>query len=211
MKQLIFTVILLAGLFGCGSSNEEKEIIDEDVIQDSIEAYQQENPSPEIIKEVFYEAFEDCKSFEKKTHKYNNTEELKAALLVCELWVLSVEKAKKLADQSLNKDIKAFEALITKIQKKQFPIWRKKYMEFKSQELFRYNIEVRRGGGSSYNTIEFISYDFANNAVIEDCNSLIWDELNRFRFKKVNYRWSEYDSRYTYYNIKSPSDSKIVP
>ncbi len=218
MKRIFTICLLLVGLVGCGPSDEEKKRLHDRKVQESIERAQKEeqaaNPTPappveKTGKEMFYEAYEDCKRFDKSPFVINQISDIRNHESIVSMWALDIKSGKALNDKNLKKDIHDFENLLIKVQKKAYPMWRKQWLAFKREELFRFNVDVRKGGGDSYNIVQFINVDFADNAVIEDFNNQIWEDIKKFRFKKVIYAWSEYDGRNRSYTPKTPPDNKI--
>jgi hypothetical protein len=93
---------------------------------------------------------------------------------------------------------------ITNLQTKSFPKLRKAYADECRTMLWRNNIEVEYDGNK---TITFTGGFFASNANIEDTYLKLKNALELLRFKRVNFRFTEYHD-FTYYNIKSLKDSE---
>lgn len=99
-------------------------------------------------------------------------------------------------------------SLLKSRQQKDFPKLRKAYAEVMRSALWRENIEVACTGKLK-KTLTLTGGTFASNANVEDSYSALRDALVKLRFKRINFKWYEYDDEYTYYNITSDPDNKI--
>jgi len=111
-------------------------------------------------------------------------------------------------DPVSKKDLALFKAKLIAVQKKEFPILRKKYVSVASEKVWENNMEVHIGGANN-TVIEFINGDFADHKAIKESHALILDELTDLRFKRANYKWIPHDDEFTYYTIDSPKDTEI--
>jgi hypothetical protein len=103
---------------------------------------------------------------------------------------------------------KKLETELIKLQKKQFPVMRKKYWESIEHEMWKNDIDVTiQGKGNKI--LNFTGGTFASNQNKEDFQTLQNDALQMLRFNRVNYRFTKYDDEYTYYDVKSLSDDNI--
>jgi len=91
----------------------------------------------------------------------------------------------------------------------EFPKLRKAYADLIAKELWENNIEASVAG-SGNKTIVFTAGMFANNKNIKDAHTSLQEALELFRFTRANYKWYEYDTEYTYYEIDSFPDSKVI-
>lgn len=107
----------------------------------------------------------------------------------------------------VNNDAKLKKAkdLLKKKLSEAYPYYRKLMVRASSEALWEKNIKVT-GTGS---TITFTGGVFANHANIKAFETDIEETLNNFRFKRVNYKWYDYDDEYTYYSLSNPKDSEI--
>jgi len=87
-----------------------------------------------------------------------------------------------------------------------YPKLRKLFAEESRRRLWEENIEVTHSGRS----ITFTGYIYANNKNIKDSYEAIANVLSELRFSRINFKWNQYADDYTYYNINSPADGKII-
>lgn len=107
-------------------------------------------------------------------------------------------------DQGLKKELTSLRQKLVSTQKTAFPRMRKIFADNLKQKLWVDDIKVSQSG----TTITFTGYQFATNRNIKEGYEAISDLLRRLRFKRANFRWSEY-GEYTYYTIETPSDQEI--
>jgi hypothetical protein len=107
-------------------------------------------------------------------------------------------------NQELAKKIQNLKSSISKMQIKVFPKLRKAFAENAKHKLWEEDINVQFQG----TTISFTGYIYASNKNIKDSYNAISDILEKLRFKRANFKWSEY-GEYTYYTIQSPKDNEV--
>lgn len=96
----------------------------------------------------------------------------------------NIEKAAKIIkDETDINTKKELTAVLTKYQKKYFPIARKVFARSAKNEMCRDDIDVKY----TNKTITFKSIDFYRNATIEDCYKQIQPYLRDLRFTKVSF------------------------
>ncbi|AWW31816.1 hypothetical protein DN752_17700 [Echinicola strongylocentroti] len=108
----------------------------------------------------------------------------------------------------IQKEIDSIKATAPSIQKNKFPLLRKEYGRLLGKQLWRENIDVEVKARNS-TTITLIGGFFASNANIEDSQKELVEFLEKLRFKRSEYKWSEVDEKYTYYSIYSKEDKEI--
>lgn len=116
------------------------------------------------------------------------------------------------AKQSSNDDIKKLgtdaEVLLKKVQVREFPIIRKKYVDVIKGKLWENNVDVYAiGTGNS--TLSLVGGIFANNKNIVEMHNSIQAMTELLRFKKVEYKWYSGDNGYYYTNDKAKDDSEF--
>lgn len=94
-------------------------------------------------------------------------------------------------------------------QTQEFPLIRKNYAELVAKTLWESNVEVETLG-ASHKTIQFTGGILANNANKADMHATVNEMLITLRFTKANYKWFEYDDRFTYYPIESVPDADVI-
>ncbi|OAV64720.1 hypothetical protein Barb6_03133 [Bacteroidales bacterium Barb6] len=97
---------------------------------------------------------------------------------------------------------------LSKIQIENFPKMRKKAAVSLNNDLWESNIEVSVSGKGN-TTITFTGGTFASNANIKAYQDLFRYTANKLRFKRVQYKWYEYDNA-TYYTIESLNDGDLA-
>lgn len=90
------------------------------------------------------------------------------------------------------------------VQIRNFPKARKYYIQTTKNEMWDLDVNVYGSG----TTITFVSYMFATNSNIDLAYQSVKSALQDLRFKRVNFKWSEY-GEYTYYTISSLSDGTV--
>jgi hypothetical protein len=119
------------------------------------------------------------------------------------------QEGKKHFDIGVQNLAKELEKKISQLQVSEFPKLRKAFAEMIDKEMWEYNMDVVIGGTSN-KSITFTAGMFANNANIKEIHGTLQEALTLFRFNRANYKWYKYDDEYTYFNIKSESDSKVM-
>ncbi len=104
----------------------------------------------------------------------------------------------------LKEDFSALKRRIINKQRKCFPEIRRKYIKWAGSQLRENDIEVY----GNNTTITYVSSGFIYNDNVVGAYSAIESTLQQFRFKRANFKWSEY-ADYTYYNINSKEDSEL--
>lgn len=107
--------------------------------------------------------------------------------------------------QKLGKDI---DLNLKSLQLREFPKIRANYAKILKNKLWEENIEVQNFG-SRKTTLQFTGGLFAYNKNKKEFQTTLSQTFSDFRFKRINYKWYEYDDEYTYYTIDSDKDSKI--
>ena len=88
-------------------------------------------------------------------------------------------------------------------------LYKKNYSNPELKDNFwKFNIKVTPKG-NGYNTLEFQGGRFADNANKKDFQGSLSAELYDLRFKRIIYKWYEYDDEYTYYSLKTGQDSEL--
>jgi len=117
-------------------------------------------------------------------------------------------KSEKDTSLIVQKKRKELIKLAKKKMSSKFPDLRKQYGRISNDLMWVKNIKVKTyGNGNS--TIEFTGGLFANNQNKQDFQNTINSTFNKLRFKKVIYKWYQYDDEYTYYTINSKKDTEL--
>lgn len=101
--------------------------------------------------------------------------------------------------------IKILKSKLSKSQSVCYPKIRNAYTKSLRSKLWSEDIDVRNSG----KTITFTAGIFAANQNKKDMYEAVLPMLELYRFKKVIFKWYEYDDKYTYWNIESKEDKNI--
>lgn len=112
-------------------------------------------------------------------------------------------------DAGVKSLLNQYEQGVSRLQIGEFPKMRKSYAENIGKTLWENNITVSVGGTGN-KTLTLTGAMFANNKNISTINSTIEESAKMFRFTRINYKWYKYDDTYTYFDIESVPDSKVM-
>ena len=90
------------------------------------------------------------------------------------------------------------------VQTRIFPKARKFYIQKMKNDIWINDVKVY----GSVTSITFVSYIFTTNSNIQTGYKTVKPALEELRFKRVNFKWAEYNE-YTYYTLDTPSDGAI--
>jgi len=113
----------------------------------------------------------------------------------------------QLTDSELAEVVALHKILVTR-QKQTFPVMRDKIGPIFGRELWASDAEAHTVG-ARYQTIQFVSGDFAANRNILRSHQAILSTLVRLRFKRAEYRWYREADEFTYFKIESPDDADV--
>ncbi len=133
---------------------------------------------------------------------------LQIELITFGAWKMLLDKAKGHPAKEIQVLGKTLSNKVVQYQVKKFPFLRREYSKIAKSIYWKNDIDVRCGGNKNA-TLEFIGIHFSANKNIQYTQEALYNQLKMFRFKRVNYRWSKYDDEYTYYDVKTPEDSKL--
>jgi hypothetical protein len=119
----------------------------------------------------------------------------------------TVKSYKTSSDKKLSRNATALEKKLIAHQKKWFPFLRKKYIKLCKSTLWHNDIDVYASGVGN-TVINLEGYYFASNSGISNTHSTLSDMLKQLRFRRANYKFSEY-GEYTYYDINSVNDAAV--
>lgn len=97
---------------------------------------------------------------------------------------------------------------LIKIQKEIFPKIRKEYFLDIKEKMWLENIKVT-SSGTGTSRLHFEGGLFASNQNKQDFQNLISSTIRDYRFKRVYYKWYEYDEDGVYYTINSKEDNEL--
>jgi hypothetical protein len=115
---------------------------------------------------------------------------------------------------SKNSDIVTAAATLKKeasrVQTKMYPILRKAFAEATSKVLWSVDGDMQVSGAGN-RTATFISGEYASNRNIIKSLQSGGELLYDLRFTQVRFKWYAQADEFTYFNIKVPADSEVVP
>ncbi|WP_299465478.1 hypothetical protein [uncultured Microscilla sp.] len=126
-----------------------------------------------------------------------------------DVWAKMIKEAEAANDPQVKQVGKQLEYQVKLVQLREFPQMRKAYKKIAYQKLWLENIETSISG-YKFTTLEFTGGAFASNKNKQSMQTTLTEILKMLRFKKVNYKFTKYDSEYTYYTVDSPKDNEIV-
>lgn len=107
---------------------------------------------------------------------------------------------------SLAKELKS---KVEKLQIKEFPILRKKYIQIIANKMWENDIYIE-GVGNGNRIINITAGAFTANKNKKDFQEAIQSITTQFRFHQTRYRWYKGQDEYTYYTIYEGKDSDLV-
>lgn len=97
---------------------------------------------------------------------------------------------------------------LIKFQKQEFPLLRAQYIKASADRMWEENVKVK-SYEERHTDITFVGGSFANHAVIKKSEEAIEDMLIKLRFKKVTWKWYDYDDEPTTYSLNSKNDDDL--
>jgi hypothetical protein len=202
---LIFVLTIIISIFSDDKNSKKKNIEEKniEIITSKIES-NDEKLKEQLIREI---------EFINKGIDFSNyrdeIQSIQMEIILFGAWAKNIEEAKSSDNDEIKKLGEKLEIKVKNIQIKEFPILRKSYCKAIYQKLWIENIETSILGKGN-KTIQFTGGIFANNKNKQETQNTLSDILRQFRFKRVNYKWYEYDDDFTYYEIDTPNDDELV-
>lgn len=129
------------------------------------------------------------------------------ALSIFKIYATIVNDGNASSDKDILKLTNQLKSKCTASQIKYFPKIRRAYYQLTKDKLWEHDIAV---GGNGNSILKFTGGYFAANANIKETQDALHEMLTTLRFKQTQYRWYKSQDEYTYYTIKSNSDSKLM-
>ena len=130
-------------------------------------------------------------------------------LILFGAWTQIIEEALEYDDVEVQNLANNLKSKVQNLQKREFPKLRKAYKEAIYKNLWIEDIETSiLGNGNT--TLQFTGGIFASNKNKQEFQDALNEILHSLRFKRINYKWYEYDDEYTYYTLKTPKDNELV-
>ncbi|MBK8487590.1 MAG: hypothetical protein IPL48_07365 [Bacteroidetes bacterium] len=180
----------------------------EQVKQDRIARIEIEKKEFEEFKSKLDREIESFKTFDGSQYR-GDISSIQIEIALFAFWSKIIIDSENHENVEINSLGKVLKSKVIALQKSEFPKMRKNYGEVLNKKLWTDNIKVKTKG-SGYTTLEFEGGVFANNQNKQDTQQALSDILNQLRFKRINYKWYEYDDEYTYYSLKTGQDGDLV-
>lgn len=180
--------------------------VKEQIRRDSIAIVEKKLAIEKEIKRLQTE-LKSIKSFNGSEHRGEVTS-LTIEVALFSTWGKMAEEAKNHENPKIKKLGRSIEQNLKSLQLREFPKIRAHYAKTLKKKLWEDNIELQSFGYRK-TTLQFTGGFFASNKNKKDFQTTLSQTFRDFRFKRVNYKWYEYDDEYTYYTISSDKDSKI--
>jgi hypothetical protein len=137
-------------------------------------------------------------------------DQINVALILIGAWTLLYEEGADLPlDEEGQQKRQRFRELLVQKQAEMLPILRDAYGPAMRSQLWIADGSARTFG-NGYRTVEFVSAAFARNANIQETHSQIQENLIMLRFTRVQYKWFQEASEYSYYTLEPPRDTDLA-
>ncbi|MCK5760173.1 MAG: hypothetical protein KAH33_02695 [Candidatus Delongbacteria bacterium] len=192
------------------SKKLEKERIEkiEKIKNDSISQAEQEKKEFTLLEYRLKRAIQDTKTY-KMASFILETREIKNEIVIFHRWVKLVKKAEIHKNRGIQKLGKTLQSKVKKVQKSTFPKLREKFRYIFNKELWKDDVKVLTEKADN-SIIVFIGATFTRNKNKAEFHKIMKESLYLLRFKKVKYKWSNYDDEYTYYDLRTSSDTELL-
>jgi len=204
IKLILLSLITLL-LLSCGNNqNQSTNYLSKSINNDSLLL---QNWGPNYKYRIDSTELESAFSLIYETKGINFNEPSAFNVIIGDFKIISkiIYKYKTNSNVDLSKKSLLLEKKLKSHQKKVFPILRKKYILYAKELLWQNDVNVN----GTNTTINFIGYYFASNRNIQDTYDILYSMLKQLRFKRANFKFSEY-GEYTFYKINSVSDENII-
>jgi len=119
-----------------------------------------------------------------------------------------IKEAYNSKDSENIRKAKLIEGKVKALQIKEFPKLRMAYYDNIQHGMWEQDIDVKISGKSNQN-LEFVGAIFASNKNKQEAMNMAREIIENLRFKRVIFKWYKDEDEYTYYDLKTPIDSKI--
>ena len=166
-------------------------------------------PTVPVFKRVDTE-IESLKFSKSKSYKEASVEEIIIHIAAFTARARLLEEAKKRAssDEQKKKVNILFDQVVA-LQKQELPKIRDAYGPALRRKLWEFDATAKTIG-AGFRTIRLQARDFVANRNIKATQIEISNTLQQLRFSRAEYFWSESQKEYTYFDIDSHKDSKVI-
>ena len=172
-------------------------------IEDSVNTYQEQLKSANQTIERLHKELLSVKDFEGSS--YTDIDGIKVELALFQTWIALCNECENHASQEVHKLGNQLHIELHKLQAKEYPKMRGRFCSYLDTKLWEDNIDVAVSG-SGKTILTFTGGIFANNANIKEYQTTLNETFTLLRFKRIQYKWYEYDDTYTYYTLEVPKD-----
>ena len=215
----ILLVFIYMGIFGTithkdDNNKQANNSLDKEVVVNKVEDSETIKANAESQKQAKEEAFKA--KIEKDISDLKNYKALgrdSVVAITAEIGLFSVYAEDiNMAKRNYNEDIKKLgtdaEALLKKVQVREFPAIRKQYVEVIKGKLWENNVDVS-AVGTGNSSLLLVGGIFANNKNIMEMHGNIQAMTELLRFKKVGYKWYSGSDESYYTNDKAKADNQL--
>lgn len=129
---------------------------------------------------------------------------------VFNIWAEDIEDAKDSKNPDIIEAAATLKKEASRVQVQMYPIMRKAFAEATSKVLWAVDGDMQVSGAGN-RTATFISGEYASNRNIIKSLQSGGELLYDLRFTQVRFKWYKEADEWTYFNIKVPADSEVVP
>lgn len=176
--------------------------------QDSISQVEMKIKQLEDFKAQLNREIDSIKTFDGSKYR-DDISSIQIEIALFGAWAKIIKDAKNHTNKDINRLGESLKSKVMSLQISEFPKLRNNYGEVLKQKLWIETIKVRTKD-TGHTTLEFEGGIFASNKNKQDTQNSLNEILNLLRFKRINYKWYEYDDDYTYYSLKTESDGTLV-
>jgi len=188
----------------------EDKILERDrlkAIEDSTNKYNEElKTAGQTITQLESE-LNSLKSFDGS--EYLDLDGIKMELALLQAWIILVNDSEAHASEEVQKLSSRLKSELIKTQKKEYPLMRSRFSTYLDKTLWEDDIDVAISG-SNKTTLTLTGGTFASNANIKEYQTTLYEIFTLLRFQRIQYKWYEYDEKYTYYTLEVANDGELI-
>lgn len=124
-------------------------------------------------------------------------------------WAIMIEEGRNSRNPDAQKLANTLEQKVSQVQSKEFPRLRQAYGKIANEKLWLEDSEAVTIG-YDHATIEFRGNPFLRNADKQAFHAEVREILQLLRFDQARYRWHKHTREWSYYDINSKLDSKVM-
>jgi hypothetical protein len=176
-------------------------------VEDSVNTYQEQLNSANQTIERLNKELLSIKDFDGSS--YADIDGIKVELALFQTWITLCNESENHASKEVQKLGNQLRKELQKLQAKEYPKMRGRMCSYLDTKLWEDNIDVAVSG-SGKTILTFTGGIFANNANIKEYQTTLNETFTLLRFKRIQYKWYEYDDTYTYYTLEVSKDTDLI-